>query len=83
MLTQPGNSDKGWSTKSHKDQITRDMSRDPRDQLGMSRDQGGWTGERVERPQANCHPLIEQREILRAYLRQVCLLFEILLTILG
>ena len=62
---QPSNSD-GWSTKSKRAEITRDIS------LDKSREKAreGWTGEAVQ-PQRSGHPLLEQKEILRGYLRQV------------
>lgn len=61
---QPSNSD-GWSTKSKRAEITRDIS------LDKSREKAreGWTGEAVQ-PQRSGHPLLEQKEILRGYLRQ-------------
>ena len=70
---QPADRD-GWSTKSKRTEISRDIAREKvRDKArDKSRDgeNAGWTGEVVQ-PKSRGHPLLEQKEILRGYLRQV------------
>lgn len=68
---QPSNTD-SWSTKAKKEQISRDMARESSARASAQQDsaRAGWTGDVVQ-PQTRGHPLIEQREILRGYLRQV------------
>jgi len=69
---QPSNPD-SWSTKGKTTEISRDIARDSARGVGITTSEparGGWTGEAVA-PQERGHPLIEQKEILRGYLRQV------------
>ena len=63
----------GWSTKSKKTEISQDIAREKARDLrsrGGEGESAGWTGEVVQ-PQSRGHPLLEQKEILRGYLRQV------------
>ncbi|KAL5268741.1 hypothetical protein ACHWQZ_G002551 [Mnemiopsis leidyi] len=60
----------GWSTKSKKTEISQDIAREKaRDTRVRGGESAGWTGEAVQ-PQSRGHPLLEQKEILRGYLRQ-------------
>ena len=66
----------GWSTKSKKTEISQDIAREKARDLrsrGGEGESAGWTGEVVQ-PQSRGHPLLEQKEILRGYLRQVSVL---------
>ena len=67
----------GWSTKSKKTEISQDIAREKaRDTRVRGGESAGWTGEAVQ-PQSRGHPLLEQKEILRGYLRQVGVLVTV------
>lgn len=68
-VTEPQPRD-GWSTKSKRTEISRDIAREKaREKVREGEGGAGWTGEAVQ-PKTRGHPLLEQKEILRGYLRQ-------------